>query len=271
MDFLVEFFVDCWNRTRCKYGIYLHPGKINMTRETQPFEDVISEKTRDFLLSRLFSNVFSLATYIFPPKIPSFCWQTMPARRCSWHENLSFAYVKEAGDTPRPKCLAGNAAASQSDSLVLQLQAWTCSIPGNPCPISWVFPTTWPSNAQLGIGRHALSVWLTGIYKLNMVPLGRIAQEAYPSGHHYILRHTGQIGPGQTEFGQTLHPVAQDAPTPRWCNSELQVTLGCFEKRSLMKRRSSQLHPTSCWNKLTSKRQVWLGLLFLCKKIESTK
>ena len=44
-----------------------------MTRERQPFEDVISEKTRDFLLSCEFSHVFNPGLPTFsPPKYPAF-------------------------------------------------------------------------------------------------------------------------------------------------------------------------------------------------------
>lgn len=48
--------------------------------------------------------------------------------------------------------------------------------------------------------------WTTGIHKLSMVPMRCIAEEAYPSVHHYHLWHVPQLGTGQAEFGVALHP-----------------------------------------------------------------
>ena len=181
-----------------------------MTRERQPFEDVISEKTRDFLLSCEFSNVFNGVTYIFPSKIPSFCWQASLQRRLLTSQLVVCLRKRGQRDTSKAKLLGWQCRRIRQ-VLFCSSRPERKSIPGNAC----LFLTTCTFCAQLGIG---------------ICPLGTVG---------------GLLGRCRCGARRTSRGGAA---------SELQVTLGCFEKDPAASEGGvfdeaavQPLHPTSCW------------------------
>lgn len=141
-DFFVIVAVDCWNRSRCKYGIFT-PRKTKHDKGNTTIWRCYLRKNSWFSIVMLVFECFQPGLPTFsPPKIPSFCWQKQACKEVLLTWKLVVCLRKR-----------GNAWLAMH---VLQLQACTTwSIPGiilaQP---PWFFLTTcnWPSNVQLDMG-----------------------------------------------------------------------------------------------------------------------